>query len=94
MDAPATTAPMMPAPIAAAINAIMTKVKNVPKDGHNEFHHYDFAKIEDLLARVQPEMAESGLIIVQHELSIGTLANDRLLAIKYAFKLVHKTGIV
>jgi hypothetical protein len=86
--------PMMPEPIAAAINAVMATVKGVHKGGHNKFHDYDFARVEDLLEKVQPAMAEAGLFIVQDELSIGTLASDRLLAVRYAFRLAHKSGAI
>lgn len=82
----------MPKPVAEAVNHVMTKVKNVEKGGTNQFHNYKYARMEDLLFQVQPAMAEAGLIITQHEVSISTLAGDALMAIQYAFTISHKSG--
>lgn len=82
----------MPEPIAKAIGAIMTKVKNVEKQGTNTFHNYKFAKVEDLLFQVQPAMAEAGLVITQDEIHHEVLSDAIMLA-TYAFSLSHDSGV-
>lgn len=83
----------MPPAIGEAVNAIMSTVKNVEKNGENSFHRYSFAKVEDLLFQVQPAMAENGLIIIQSEIGTDIIA-DALIKATYDFRLAHKTGVV
>ncbi len=80
--------------IAEAISAVMARVKNVEKKGENKFHGYKFARIEDLLAQVQPAMAENGLIIVQDELKHELIAGDSVMTATYEFTLAHTSGQV
>jgi hypothetical protein len=94
MKAAEQTVPMMPPAIAAAVNSVMKKATNVEKRGHNQFHNYDFAKVEDLLFALQPAMAEAGLFIIQSEHETTLLADGRLLRVQYAFKLAHMSGAV
>lgn len=82
----------MPAPIAAAVIAIMKTVKNVEKHGENKFHNYKFAKVEDLIFQVQPAMADAGLIITQDEIGHEIVA-DALMLATYGFGLSHEIGV-
>lgn len=81
-----------PAEIAAAISAIMAEVDYVQKKGENKFHNYKFAAVGDILAKLQPAMAKSGLIIIQNELS-HTLEGGVMMA-KYEYVILHKSGVV
>lgn len=78
--------------ILEAINAIMAEVGSVGKSGMNEFQHYKYAQVSDILKVVQPLLAKHGLIIIQHELTRELVGNDSLLAITYHFVLAHSSG--
>jgi hypothetical protein len=83
-----------PAEIAGAINAIMAKVDYVQKKGTNTFHGYKFAAVGDLLAKLQPAMAEAGLIVVQNEVKHQISPNGTVMEVEYEFTLIHKSGAV
>jgi hypothetical protein len=82
----------MPAEIAAAVVAIMEKVKPVEKTGENREQKYKFAKVEELLAVLQPELANNGIIPIQTEVHARFSANSLL--VTYAFYLQHKSGVM
>ena len=82
----------MPAAIAEAVGAIMSKVKNVEKHGENKFHNYKFARVEDLMFQVQPALADAGLVITQDEVK-HEIVSDALMLATYAFSLSHKSGV-
>lgn len=82
----------MPKPIAEAIVSIMEKVDYVQKKGENKFHNYKFAAVGDILAKLQPAMAETGLSVVQHEVSHALIADAALMTATYEFILSHKNG--
>ena len=82
----------MPKEIVEAIAAVMHKVGYVQKKGTNTFHGYKYASIEDVLDKVQPALAEVGLIITQDELSHEIVADNNLMQAIYSFTLAHKSG--
>ena len=84
--------PLMPPEVASAVSAVMASVRSVEKNGRNDFHKYDFARVEDLLVKVQPAMVEAGLIIIQSEVCHGTMAEGKVATVTYAFGLFHKSG--
>ena len=84
----------MPKEIVEAIAAVMHKVGYVQKKGTNTFHNYKYASIEDVLDKVQPALAEFGLIITQDELTHEIIADGNLMQATYAFGLAHKSGKV
>ncbi len=84
----------MPPEIAGAINAIMGEVTYVQKRGENKFHGYKFAAIGDLLAKVQPAMAQHGLIVIQNERSHELSPNGGVMVVNYEFTLAHKSGAI
>lgn len=51
---------------------ITTAVERIPKNGHNDFHHYDYALESDIKDVVRKEMAERNLVMIPNELSRTT----------------------
>lgn len=82
----------MPKELVEAIAAMMLKVGYIQKKGENKFHGYKYASIEDVLDKVQPALAEVGLVITQDELSHSIVADGQLMEATYAFGLSHKSG--
>lgn len=82
----------MPKSVAEAVNKVMADVKHVEKTGVNDFHRYKFAKVEDLLAQVQPAMVKAGLIVVQTEAHSELVAEGQAWAVTYSFGLQHASG--
>ena len=82
----------MPKSVAEAVNKVMGDVKHVEKRGSNDFHRYKFAKVEDLLAQVQPAMVNAGLIVVQSEAHSELVAEGQAWAVTYSFGLQHSGG--
>lgn len=83
-----------PPAIAEAVIAVMTKVTFVAKSSENTFQRYNYASDGDILKQVQPAMAEAGLFLIQDELARHDVAEGRILAVTYGFRLVHKSGVV
>ena len=86
--------PGFPADIAAAINKVMGDVTYVKKGATNSFQNYKYASDGAILAKVQPAMAEAGLMFFQDEVKREFIAESQLLAITYTFTLAHKSGSV
>lgn len=84
----------MPKTVAEAVNAVMGKVKHVDKSGENKFHNYKYARVEDLMAKVQPAMFDAGLVIVQSEVERQLIGEGALMVATYEFALAHKSGEV
>ena len=80
----------MPEAVAKAVTDVMKKVRGVEKTGKNSFHGYKYATIGELMAVLQPSMADAGLIITQTELDAREMHG--MLAIRYAFSLSHSSG--
>ena len=82
----------MPGAVANAVLEVMSKVRNVEKNGTNTFFNYKFARVEDLMVQVQPAMVEAGLLIIQSEVDREVNSDLALLTITYGFSLVHRSG--
>lgn len=82
------------AKIAISISAVMSEIGIIGKDGRNEFHRYDYAKMEDILQRLTPLMAKHGLVVFQTEVDRAMFDEDRAVAVRYAFTIVHTSGEV
>lgn len=82
----------LPVCIAVAVKEVMEAVGYVRKMGRNKDHNYFFAAIGDVLAKVQPAMAEAGLVIIQREGKWTWLNGGKILAITYSFTLHHING--
>lgn len=48
---------------------IMNTIERIPKRGHNDFHHYDYALESDIKDVVRKELAARNIILLSHELS-------------------------
>lgn len=83
-----------PREIAEAVIAVMEKVTFVAKASENTFQRYNYASDGDILKQVQPAMAAAGLFVIQDELVRHEVAEGRILAVTYGFRLVHKSGAV
>lgn len=80
--------------IAGAIAAVMTKIGIITKRGENQFHHYKYASMQDILQKLTPLLAKHGLVIMQNEISRSMFDSDRTIAIQYAFTIFHTSGEV
>jgi ERF superfamily len=83
-----------PGKITGAIVGVMAEVGTVAKRGHNNFHNYNFAQMQDVLQELTPLMAKHGLAILQTEVERGFDDQGKAIAIKYAFTLAHSSGEV
>lgn len=54
----------MPGELAKAVCNVMLKVRFIPETGVNQHQKYKYASDEDLLAALQPAMAEEGLCMI------------------------------
>lgn len=96
IDAPSIVAPAgstwpaMPASVAEAVCKVMHDVTGVEKRGRNEFHRYKYATVGDLMAALQPAMAEHGLVVVQSE--AGRSIVQGALLVDYEFGLSSRQG--
>ena len=82
----------MPKEIAEAVIAMMVKVGYVQKKGENTFQNYKYASIEAVLEKVQPALADVGLVIVQSESSSDIVGDGNLMKATYDFSL-QKGGL-
>lgn len=80
--------------IATAISAVMAEVGHVAKGGTNEFHRYKYATMENVLQKVTPLMAKHGLAVIQTEKSRSWFDGERVIAVTYAFTIMHSSGEV
>jgi hypothetical protein len=76
---------LSPPPVAApaatlvsAIAAVMAEVHTVAKRGVNQFHKYNYAKMEDILQEVTPLLGRHGLVIFQSETGRADRLQQRL----------------
>jgi hypothetical protein len=77
--------------LAKAIAEVMSKVGTIPKRGLNKFHNYHYVLMEDVLNAVTPLMGQAGLAIIQNEIKINQIENNRV-AVVYEFHLIHESG--
>lgn len=82
----------MPKPIAEAVTKVMRTVDYVQKKGENKFHGYKFAAVGDILAKLQPAMADAGLSVVQTEVSHALACDGAVMEATYEFILAHSSG--
>lgn len=87
-------AAVYPEAIAKAIAQVMGADLYVQKRGKNQFHGYKYATVGDLLDKLQPLMAEAGLVIFQHELATEFIDGGNVMATRYQFTLAHTSGAV
>jgi hypothetical protein len=78
--------------LATAIAAVMGEIGVVAKEGTNDFHNYKYVKMEDLLQRATPLLAKHGVVVFQSELERTMLDDGKVMAVKYGFTVVHKSG--
>ena len=79
--------------VLTAISSIMSKVGSIEKRGQNKFHGYDYATAADILHRLQPLLAEHGLVIIPTQKEIRFLDDQQsILSIDYEFSLYLKDG--
>ncbi|MBU6232445.1 ERF family protein [Patescibacteria group bacterium] len=83
---------MIPKAISEAIVKVMSLVTYVENRGKNNFHNYKYAKAGDLFAKLQPAMAEAGLVIVPDLVGYKLIANDTIMEANFNFTLAHSSG--
>jgi hypothetical protein len=85
---------LYPKEIAEAIAKVMGGDLYVQKRGTNTFQNYKYATVGDLLDKLQPLMAEAGLVIFQDEVDSNLVENGSIMIIRYQFTLAHTSGAV
>ena len=91
--------------VLVAINAVTAAVGSIEKRGRNQFHNYEYATAADILHKLQPLLADAGLVIVttQKETRLfddeprtetSTASFPLVVAIDYEFALWHTSGAV
>lgn len=81
--------------VLTAISDITGKIGSIEKRGKNSFHNYNYATAADILHKLQPMLAEHGLIIMPTQTNARFLDDAQaLFAIDYEFSLYHKSGAV
>lgn len=78
--------------IALAITRVAAEVGIIEKTGHNRFHNYKFAQMQDILQKLSPLMAKHGLAVLQSEIGRSMFDSDRVIAVQYGFTLIHTSG--
>jgi hypothetical protein len=87
------TLPVTPfANLAGAIASVMAEIKPVEKEGWNDFHKYNYAKMQDLSRELTPLMGKHGVVIFQTEEGREMFDEGRAVAVRYRFTIVHKSG--
>jgi len=79
-----------------AISTVTEKIAEhgVAKKGHNKFHDYNFARMEDILKELAPLIAKNGITIMQSEVERGFLDKGTVVYVTYDFTIIHKSGQV
>jgi hypothetical protein len=77
--------------LAKAVASVMKQVGTIPKRGLNKFHNYHYVLMEDVLNAVTPLMGQAGLAIIQNEIEIKQIENNRV-GVVYEFHLIHESG--
>ena len=82
--------------VAEALANIMLEIGNAPveKKGENTFHHYKYAKMQDVLVALTPMMSRHGIIILQTEIGRDMFDNGAAISVTYEFTIAHKSGDV
>jgi hypothetical protein len=79
--------------ITKAVAGVMKSVGTIPKRGHNKFHNYHYALMEDVLEALTPKIGAAGLCIWQNEVDIKNIEGNRV-AVVYEFTVTHESGQV
>src|SRR6266436_6757360 len=89
-----TTLPAVPSRggLVGAIAAVMNEVHVVAKRGENEFHRYRFARMGDILQEITPLLGRHGIVIFQSETGRAMFDSENVIAVQYAFTVVHASG--
>lgn len=80
------------AQITKAIASVMKEVDVVAKNGHNKFHGYKYAAMQDILQAITPLIGKHGLVIFQNEVERSMFDQEGVIAIKYEFEVAHESG--
>jgi len=80
------------ASLVQAIASVMAEVHTVAKRGANEFHRYRYATMGDILKEVTPLLGRHGIVIFQSETGRAMFDQDNVIAVQYAFTVVHASG--
>jgi hypothetical protein len=86
---------ILPAPaggLIAAIAAVMADIDTVAKRGVNQFHDYNYARMGDILEKVTPLLGKHGIVVFQTETGRAMFDGDSVIAVEYAFTVVHVSG--
>jgi hypothetical protein len=76
--------------IAKGIAGVMSEVGTIKKGGYNNFHHYHYARLEDLLEALTPLMGKHGIVLIQNEVERNIVENRIL--VTYEFSIIHTSG--
>jgi hypothetical protein len=90
LSPPPTAAPA--ATLVSAIAAVMAEVHTIAKLGENKFHGYRFARMGDILQEITPLLGKHGIVIFQSETGRAMFDQDNVIAVQYAFTVVHESG--
>jgi hypothetical protein len=63
--------------LAKKLLAIMQEVETVEKKGRNDFHKYDYAMEQDIVAAVRPKLIERGILILPEVRSVDLRPNQK-----------------
>jgi hypothetical protein len=80
------------AALADAIAGVMAEIKPVAKEGWNDFHKYNYARMQDLMGELTPLMGKHGVVVFQNEMDRDMFDEGRAMAVRYEFTIVHKSG--
>ena len=78
--------------LAGAVASVMAEIKPVEKSGWNDFHKYNYARMQDLSTELTPLMGKHGIMVIQNELDRSMFDDGRVVAVRYEFTIVHKSG--
>src|SRR5262245_59623118 len=79
----AVAPPSQPKPLpktTKAVAAVMSQIGTIRKGGHNDFHNYDYARMEDLLHQLTPLMGQQGIMVTQTLANYQMVEQNRVIA--------------
>lgn len=93
----------MPPEIAAAVVAVMGKVKQIGKDDENKFAKYSYVSVDKFFDHIGRLMADAGIFVVADEASTsvevretvddyGKVRKSNWLVCQYEIRLYHQSG--
>lgn len=78
--------------LVAAIAGVMADLEAVKKGGENTFHHYKYARMQDVLQMLTPLMGKHEIVVFQYEHDRNMFDDGKVIAITYNFVVAHKSG--